>query len=83
MNWKKEEVKTKVLKLVKQEDFKKYLLREIDRVLDSGYIPLEKDEKESYALAKLVLYLALKKEAEQYRPIGSIGEEYKQLIKNY
>ena len=80
----RKELKEKVIELTEKEDFKKYLLENVDELIDSSSLAIEKEEKESYGLAKVVLYCSLKRLADQYRPLSDYyNKEYKSLIKNY
>lgn len=83
MNKEKDKLRNKVLELVEREDFEKYLKLEIDKLLDSGFINCS-DDKDGFLMAKIVLYCALKREAEQYKPFdSSLTRKYKELIKDY
>ena len=80
----KQELKDKTKELVEKEDFEKYLQEEIDYIIDSGFIDYEKEEKDSFGLAKLILYCALRGLSKQYHPLSDYyNKEYKGLLKNY
>ena len=64
----------------------KELDKQINKVLDSGYVEIENyDFKEyGYQLPKLVLHLALKKLYEDTKPLDTqFMKQYKSLIRSY
>jgi len=78
------ELKQRVIELIEQEDFKKYLKKEVDSIIKSGYVDASKEETGTYGLAKVVLYCALRGLARQYYPMSDYyRKKYKSLIKNY
>jgi len=78
------ELKEKVEELIEQEEFKKYLKKEVNNIIESGYVDASKEEAGTYGLAKVVLYCALRGLARQYYPMSDYyRKEYKSLIKNY
>lgn len=80
----KKQLKEKVMELINNEDFKEYLEKQVDHLLQSGYLNIEDEEPDTYGLAKVVLYCSLKRLASQYRPLGDYyNKEYSSLIKNY
>ena len=66
----KQELKKQVYELIKNDDFNELLEREINRIIDGGYLNISSfDVKEGgYILAKSTLYCALKRFSEQFRP---------------
>ena len=85
INKTQQQEKEKVLELLNRDDDILSLLGiEIDRVLKGGFIDTSNIEKGDYSIAKLILFLSLKRLAEQYKPISDeINKKYKSLIKEY
>lgn len=79
----KQELKDKIKELIEKEDFEKHLFNEIDYIIDSGFIDYEAEEKDSFGLAKLILYCGLRGLSLQYRPLKGLYKEYKELLENY
>jgi len=78
---KAEELERKAILLAEQEAFKKYLKNEIEEIVKSGYIDPSDEPDDSYGLAKVVLYCALKRLAGQYYPLsGYYRDRYKELL---
>lgn len=80
----KPELKNRIMELVNKEDFKKDLEKEIDYLLNSGYLNVEKEHTENYQMAKMVLYCALRGYTRHFRPLDTgFTKQYKSLIKHY
>jgi len=83
----KKELKDQIYEMLNKDKSVNFILsEEIDKLLDSGYINVSGTKKEDvgYSLAKLVLYLSLRRLSEQYKPLSEeMNKEYSGLIKNY
>ena len=72
------------MELIENENFHEHLLEKVDEILKSGFVDPESEETGTYGLAKVILYCALKFEAEAYRPISdSYRKKYRGIIKYY
>ncbi len=78
----KQQIKQRITEMLNTDkSFKVLLNKEIDKLLNSGFINIVVYEND-YRLSKLVLYLSLKRLCWQYHPLCPTPEEEK-LIKNY
>ena len=78
----KRQIHSRIKRVLKMSEFNSALKKEIDRVLDSGYIEPTEYEGEGYKLPKMVLYLALKRLTAQFKPLMTTKSE-DTLIRNY
>lgn len=82
----KTKLKKEILELFKKQDFKNHLNKEIDKLLNSGYLEIESYnfKEDGYQLPKLCLYVIFKRIAFNYKPFDTqFMKQYKSLIKNY
>jgi len=82
----RKELYAKIKEMVDSEDFNKGLNKEIEQIVDSrqASLALAKEEPGTYAMAKVVLYAALKEFAEQYAPLSDdYRKEYRWLLHNH
>ena len=56
-------------------DVKKYIMKESERLLSSGGIIIEYDNKKSFRPAKIVLTVVLKSLSSQYQPLDNANRE--------
>jgi len=56
-------------------DIDKYIMKESERLLNSGGINIENDDKESFRPAKIVLTVALKSLSSQYQPLDEANRK--------
>lgn len=83
---KKTELIVMINQLMIDSEFKKVFEKEINQLIDSGYLDIESyDFKEhGYQLPKLCLYLVLRSLSQGYKPIDTAFiREYKHLLKEY
>ena len=78
----KRQIHSQIKRVLKMSEFNSALKKEINRVLDGGYIEPTKYKGEGYKLPKLVLYLALKRLTTQFKPLMTTKSE-DTLIRNY
>jgi hypothetical protein len=61
----------------------KWLLRESDRLINSGGVDLLEEEKDSFFLPKIILSVALENLSEQFAPISQTGSEIAENLKEF
>lgn len=68
----REEFRKRVYDLIDAEDFRKYFKKEVDRLLDGGFVNYDVPSSEIYQLAKAVMYIAMENDVKEYKPLIKI-----------
>jgi hypothetical protein len=61
----------------------KWLLKEAERLINSGGIDLSEEEKGSFYAPKIILSVALENLSEQFAPISQSGSEIAENLKKF
>jgi len=61
----------------------KWLLKEAERLINSGGIDLSEEQKESFYVPKIILSVALENLSEQFAPISRSGCEIADNLKEF
>jgi hypothetical protein len=61
----------------------KWLLKEAERLINSGGIDLSEEQKDTFYLPKIILSVALLNLSEQFAPISQTGSEMAENLKEF
>ena len=67
----------------RQKGCLKWLLKESERLINSGGIDLSEEQKDSFYLSKIILSVALENLSGQYAPISQTGSEIAENLKEF
>jgi hypothetical protein len=67
----------------KQKGGLKWLLKEAERLINSGGVDLSEEQKDSFYVPKIILSVALENLSKQYAPISQTGSEIAENLKAF
>lgn len=61
----------------------KVLMKEAEKLINSGALDLSEEDKDSFFAAKIVLHVALENLSRQYTPISQVGSEIAENLRQF